>query len=107
MPALIRLYIKSALIGFALSVTFVGALFWFEVANLWHLVSTSPSGWIAAAMLVVFNGIVFAGVQFAIAIMRMEARDETGGGGRRLPVAPLEPAVVHATAVPHRKPSRS
>lgn len=106
MPALIRLYIRSVLIGFALSVTFVGALFWFNVANLWHLVSTSPSGWVAAAMLLVFNGIVFSGVQFAIAIMRMEARDVTGGGGRRLPVAALEPAVVPATAVPQRKPSR-
>lgn len=98
MPALIRLYIKSALIGFALSVTFVGALFWLNVANLWHLVSTSPSGWIAAIMLVVFNGIVFAGVQFAIAIMRMAGKGDSGGAGRRVPAATARPAIACVTA---------
>lgn len=84
MPALVRLYIRNVAIGFALSAVFVGALLGLNVANLWHLVSTSPQGWIAVLMLFVFNGIVFAGVQFAIAIMRMEDRG-AGGGGRRAP----------------------
>lgn len=84
MPKLIRLYIVQALAGFGLSALFVGALLAYNVANLWHLVSTSPVGWIAVAMLFFANGIVFAGVQFAISIMRM-AEDDTPTGGKRQP----------------------
>ena len=103
MPALVRLYIRNVLTGFALSAAFVGALLWLNVANLWHLISTSPQGWIAALMLFVFNGAVFAGVQFAIVIMRMEDRG-TGGGGRKAPVAIGIPVRV---AVPARvRPAR-
>lgn len=100
MPALVRLYIQNAITGFALSAVFVGALLWLDVAHLWHLISTSPQGWIAALMLFVFNGIVFAGVQFAIVIMRMEDRG-TGGGGRRAPAASEIPVRV-PVAVPER-----
>lgn len=71
MPPLIRLYIRNVLIGFGLSAAFVTALLWFNVANLWHLVSTSDMGLVAVIMLFMFNGIVFAGVQAAIAIMRL------------------------------------
>ena len=83
MPALVRLYINNVLIGFLLSAAFVAALLWLNVANLWHLISTSPSGWIALMMLFMFNGIVFSGVQFAIAIMRMDEKGSSGGKGRR------------------------
>jgi hypothetical protein len=82
MPALVGLYIRNVALGFLLSAVFVGALLWLDIANLWHLISTSPQGWIAAAMLFVFNGIVFAGVQFAIVIMRM-GEDDRPRGGRR------------------------
>lgn len=92
MPALVRLYIRNVIIGFGLSAIFVGALLWLDIAGLWHLISTSPQGWIAALMLFVFNGIVFAGVQFGIAIMRMGS-DERPGGGRREP-ARAEPVPV-------------
>jgi hypothetical protein len=98
MPALIQLYIRNVLIGFALSAVFVAALMWLNVGNLWHLISTSPAGWTAGLMLFMFNGIVFAGVQFAIAIMRMEDRGNDGGKGRRIPVATSRPAMAHATA---------
>ncbi|SPH18665.1 hypothetical protein DEA8626_02207 [Defluviimonas aquaemixtae] len=87
MPALIRLYICNVLIGFALSGVFVASLLWLNVANLWHLISTSPEGWIAALMLFVFNGIVFAGVQFSIVVMRMEQKDEDPPKGPRLPAS--------------------
>ncbi len=50
---------------------------WFNVANLGHLVAASSGGYIALVMLFMFNGIVFAGVQFAIAVMRM-----ADGGGK-------------------------
>ena len=85
MPKLVRLYIIQVLIGFALSAVFVGLLLWQNVANLGHLVLTSDIGWLAGLMLFVFNGLVFAGVQFSIAIMRMSARDEPRDGGRRAP----------------------
>lgn len=82
MPKLISLYIRNVLFGFVLSGVFVAALMYFNIANLWHLVSSSSMGWVAAVMLFMFNGIVFAGVQFAIAIMRMEKDDEPKGGKR-------------------------
>ncbi|SMH54519.1 hypothetical protein [Maritimibacter sp. HL-12] len=103
MPKLIRLYIKNVIIGFGLSAVFVFALLYTNVANLWHLVSTSDIGWIAAVMLWVFNGIVFAGVQFAIVVMRMGDDDEPKGG-KRVPVATDIPARVEAVATAPRKP---
>lgn len=102
MPVLVRLYIRNVLVGFGLSAVFVSALLWLNVANLWHLISTSPQGWIALLMLLVFNGIVFGGVQFAIVIMRMEDRGE-GGGGRRAPVAAGVPVHAHAVAAAPRR----
>ena len=101
MPTLVRLYIRNVFVGFGLSALFVGALLGLNVANLWHLISTSPQGWIAVLMLFFFNGVVFAGVQFAIVIMRMEQKD-TGSGGRRAPVATNIPAKVNAEATVRR-----
>lgn len=98
MPELIRLYIKNVIMGFGLSALFVGALLYTNVANLWHLVSTSNVGWIAVVMLFFFNGAVFAGVQFAITIMRMEERDDEPRGGKRVPVATNIPARVKVAA---------
>lgn len=77
MPRLVRLYIRHTLIGFAIAAAFVAMLFWFNVANLWHLVTHSDVGFLAAFLLVMFNGIVFSGVQFGIAIMNMaEPKDK-------------------------------
>ena len=98
MPRLVRLYIKQVLIGFALSAAFVALLLWANVGNLWHLISTSDVGIIAVVMMVMFNGIVFSGVQFAIAIMRMEQKDDTPTRGTRIPVATDIPVRVEATA---------
>ena len=98
MPELVRLYIKNVIMGFGLSAVFVGALLYLNVGNLWHLISTSNVGWIALVMLVFFNGVVFAGVQFAITIMRMEAQDDEPRGGKRIPVATSIPARVKVAA---------
>ena len=88
MPPLVRLYIRQCVIGFALSAVFVGMLFAFDVANLWSLVSNSDVGWIAALMLFFGNGIVFAGVQFGITVMRMGEKEDDGPrGGLRDPIA--------------------
>ena len=101
MPKLIRLYILQVLAGFGLSAVFVGALLWFNVANLWHLVSGSDMGLVAVLMLFMFNGIVFAGVQFGIAVMQM--KDDGGPkGGRKAPVATRIPAMVRAVAKPRQ-----
>ena len=97
MPKLVQLYIRQTLIGFAISAVFVAGLFYFNVANLWHLVTHSPSGFLAAFLLFMFNGIVFSGVQFGIAIMRM-AEDDEPKGGRRAPVATRIPARVHVAS---------
>ena len=78
MPDLIKLYIRQVIIGFALSAAFVALLLALNVANLWHLVTHVNVGWIAVLMLWVFNGIVFAGVQFALALPRGHG-DEDGG----------------------------
>ncbi len=83
MPALIRLYIQSVLIGFALSAAFATVLIWLDVMGIGHLILTSPQGWIAALMLFVFNGIIFAGVQFGLRVMMMAEVDEGPRGGLR------------------------
>lgn len=96
MPKLIRLYITQVAIGFALSAVFVGILLWLNVANLGHLVLSSDIGWLAVIMLVVFNGIVFSGVQFAIAIMRLADDEPPQRPGRKLPIlAPVLISVKH------------
>ncbi|MBO9406032.1 hypothetical protein J7399_01225 [Shimia sp. R9_1] len=95
MPKLISLYIRQVAIGFALSAVFVGMLMYFNVANLWHLVSSSSEGAIALVVMWVLNGIVFAGVQFGIAIMRLKDDDQPGGGKRQMmPVMLAEPVPV-------------
>lgn len=76
MPDLIRLYIRQCVIGFAVSAAFVAMLFYFNIANLWYLVTHTSEGWLAAILLFIFNGIVFSGVQFGIAIMRMSDDDD-------------------------------
>ena len=81
MPKLIRLYIVNVVIGFALAAIFVGMLLWFDIANLLHLVSHSDKGWLALLILWVSNGIIFAGVQFGIAVMRMKDDDDDDGPG--------------------------
>jgi hypothetical protein len=88
MPKLIRLYITSVLIGFALAAAFVVLLLGLDVAGLRHLVLGTEMGWLGGVMLVAFNGIVFAGVQFGIAVMRpAEWEDDDRPGGTRLPEA--------------------
>lgn len=95
MPKLIRLYIVNVAIGFALAGVFVGMLLWFDIANLWHLVSHSDKGWLAVLILWVANGIIFAGVQFGIAVMRLKDDDDDDGPGGGLRQHVMRPD--HAT----------
>ena len=97
MPKLIKLYIVNVAYGFALSVVFLGLLLWQDVAGLRHLIFGSDIGWVAAFMMIVMNGVVFAGVQFAIAVMRMAEDPEGPKGGSRAPnVAKLMPIRIAA-----------
>ena len=75
MPELVRLYIRQCLAGLALGIFFSMLLIMFNVANLRHLIGEVEGGWLAFTLLSVFNGIVFAGVQFGISIIRM-GKDE-------------------------------
>lgn len=98
MPKLIRLYITHCAIGFGIAVAFVVMLVWLDVAHLRHLVLETEKGWLAGLMMVLANGVVFAGVQFAIAVMRMADTPEEPTGGRRVPVVRMEPVRVEARA---------
>ncbi|MEY4983813.1 MAG: hypothetical protein RIR62_2079 [Pseudomonadota bacterium] len=105
MPKLIRLYIQSVAIGFALSAIFVAMLVWFDVGGLNGLVLGSNMGWVAAAMLVVSNGIIFAGAQFGIRVMMLAEDDDAPRGGRRargpLPGAAIPVRVEAQAPRPH------
>lgn len=104
MPTLVRFYIRHVLIGFAIAAAFVAALLWFNVANLTHLIFTSDIWAVALFMLWFFNGIVFAGVQFGIAVMAMAEKDPgSGPGGRAARAVPPVPVPV---TVPARAPQR-
>lgn len=75
-PNVYRLYIRECLLGLALGIVFSMGVVALNVANIGHLVDTVEGGWLAFAMLCAFNGIVFAGVQFSITLMRLTRRKD-------------------------------
>ncbi len=82
MPRIARFYIMHCVIGFAAAAVFTGLIMWFNVANLWHLISGSDIGVMAIIVFWVLNGIVFAGVQFAVAVMLMADNGDRDDGPR-------------------------
>ncbi|MRX51306.1 hypothetical protein GI374_12795 [Paracoccus sp. S-4012] len=106
MPELVRLYIVNVAIGFCLAVLFTALLLILDVAHLRHLVLNTAGGWLAVLMLVVFNTIVFAGVQFGIAVMSLADKPTGPKGGRRIRVFDLPrqliPVRVGARSAPRR-----
>lgn len=103
MPKLIRLYIRNVVIGWVIAAIFVAMLIGFDIAHLRHLVLETQYGWLAGLILWVSNAVVFAGVQFAIAVMRMAENDDGPRGGKRQPVRLDQPAMVPAEAPAPRK----
>jgi TRAP-type C4-dicarboxylate transport system permease small subunit len=103
MPELVRLYVRSVFLGFGLAVLFTFGLVWWDVAGIGHLILGSDVGWVAALMLVVFNGIVFAAVQFAFRVMALAEDGEgpMGGHGASEPV--LVPIPVRAPVHRNRR----
>jgi hypothetical protein len=85
MPKLIKLYIINVACGFGLSAVFLAALLWLDVAGIRQLIFGSDMGAVAAAMIFVMNGVVFGGVQFGIAVMRMAEDPEGPTRGTRAP----------------------
>jgi hypothetical protein len=82
MPELVKLYIRHSAIGFALAGLFTAMLLYFNVQNLWYLVTHTDAGLLAVFLLWFMNGIVFAGVQFAWAVMNLaEPREDNDRGG--------------------------
>jgi len=95
LPRLVTVYLRQIAIGFALSGMFVGLLLGFNVAQLRSLILATEGGAIAAFLLFFFNGLVFAGVQFGITIMRMaNTDDDAPRGGKRAPAAAAIPARI-------------
>ena len=67
---------------------FTAILIYFNIGNLQRLVFGSSDGLLGLFLIFFFNGLVFAGVQFAIRIMRMgfeddDDDDDHGGDGVR------------------------
>lgn len=102
MPELVRLYIRQCLIGFALAGVFVALLLGFDVAGLRGLVMATEGGFLAVFLLFFFNGLVFAGVQFGMTIMRMARPEDDDQGGRRDGVPAEAAPVVLKVAGPQR-----
>ncbi|MBT0778527.1 hypothetical protein EQ718_10965 [Paracoccus versutus] len=100
MPQLVRLYIVSIAIGFALALAFTALLLALDVGTLRHLVTATRGGWIAVLMLVVFHTILFSGVQFGIRIMLMARKDGRGGGLRQRIRPNPAPAMAPAATRP-------
>jgi hypothetical protein len=97
MPELIKLYIVNVLIGFAISALFLGLVLGLNLAGLRHLVLETQSGWIAGLLFFLSNGVVFAGVQFAIAVMNLAEDDTPPRGGLSIPLrlAPVSKIAPH------------
>lgn len=99
MPELVRLYIRSVVLGFGIAAVFTAGLVWFDVAGIGHLILGSDIGWVAALMMVFFNGIIFGAVQFALKIMGM-AEDNGKGGGHGQLERLGEPVLIPVTVRP-------
>jgi len=87
MPKLVKFYIMHCAIGFAVAGVFTALILYYNVANLWHLISGSDIGLMAVLVFWILNGIVFAGVQFGVAVMLLsDGTDEDSGprGGSQI-----------------------
>ena len=102
MPMMVRVYIRSVVIGAALACCFVAALMALDVAHLRHLILNSSVGWLAVIMLIVFNTIVFAGVQFAITVTG-QAESPPSSGRRTWIGRPRLAAPVRVAAATSRR----
>lgn len=85
MAHLIEKYLKHAVIGFGVAGALVAVLFWMDSGQLRPIVALSGSVWLAAAVMWFGVGVVFSGVQCALAANAGKDDDDGSprGGGRR------------------------
>lgn len=102
MPDHIRLILRHAFYGFLVALAFVGMLLWFNVANLWHLVTHTSEGPIAVLMLVVFCTITFGSVQIGYKIMSMGEENDDEDGGKRDDLPVLDHVAIPVRVDEHR-----
>ncbi|MBY4893201.1 hypothetical protein KUL25_10535 [Rhodobacteraceae bacterium N5(2021)] len=93
MPDYIKMILRHAIYGGVIAVAFVGALLWFNVANLWHLVTHSSDGVLALIVMTALCWITFGSVQVGIRIMMMADNDDKGGG-KRAPEPVVDPMAM-------------
>lgn len=74
MPKLVRLYLHSVIIGFALAAVFLALLIGFDVGGMRRLLATDHA-MTAIAMGMIFFGTLFSGVQFAYRIFNLRDDD--------------------------------
>jgi hypothetical protein len=82
MPEHIKFILRHAAWGGLAAVVFVALLLWFNVANLWHLVTHTAEGPIALIAMTIFFGITFGSAQVGYKIMTI-GEDDTPKGGKR------------------------
>ncbi|OCX66612.1 hypothetical protein BFP70_00105 [Thioclava sp. SK-1] len=82
MPALVRLFIRSIAIGFALAILFLGLVMVFDTAGLRQQILTSGTGYMTAAVLLGLTTVLFSVVQFARALLCRNDDDDNDGNGR-------------------------
>ena len=82
MPNHIKFLFKNAVFGALAAFAFVGLLLWFNVMNLWSLVSHSADGLLALVVMTAFFVITFSSVQMGIAIMALGEKDDGDTGGK-------------------------
>lgn len=82
MPPLIALFLRNAVIGFALAAVFVAGLVVFDVAGLGALLTKSLAGLFGMGVLTFFLGLTFGSVQIGIAVMALGNQDHPGSGHR-------------------------
>ncbi|WP_134681348.1 hypothetical protein [Paracoccus ravus] len=101
MPGLIRLYLRSTVIGGVLAVVFVALLLGFDSAGLRHLLLGSGSGLVGLLLLTFFHALLFSGVQFGIRIMLMSEGDSRPRRGKTHRIGPDRALCESRRAVPH------
>ncbi len=95
MPDHIKFILRHAGVGVLVALGFTGMVLYFNVANIWHLVTHTAEGPIALAVFVVLCSITFGSVQIGLRIMAMGRDDDTDTGHKRaVPMAQLQPIPI-------------
>lgn len=84
MPKLVKFLVFHAGIGFAIALTSVLAIFFYDISHLRTLIMSSDVKWLAAAVLIILMTITLGSVTMGIAVMRLPYCKGDGSSGRGL-----------------------